>query len=98
MFFFSFNKIFGIVTKERIKKMNKPNLVLIGFLQALGIIIYCFLIAGLFRLLEKFLPASPVFLGSSLILALLVFSAAVTGSIVFGYSAYLAFKKELKRH
>lgn len=40
--------------------------------------------------------APPRFLGSLLILVLLVFSAAVTGSIVFGYPAYLALNKRIK--
>lgn len=77
--------------------MSKPNLSLIGFLQALGIIAYCFLITGLFQFFGKFFVAAPMgFLGSVLMLALLVFSAAVTGSIVFGYPAYLVFKKRIK--
>ena len=68
--------------------MNKSKLPLIGFLQALGLIIYCLLIAGLFRFGDKFIQGPPTFLNMALMLFLFVFSLAVTGSIVFGYSVY----------
>lgn len=76
--------------------MNKHNLSLVGFLQAAGVVIYCELIAGGLWYGNKFLPTAPGPLGSILILVLLVFSAAVTGSIVFGYAAYLALNNKIK--
>ena len=68
--------------------MNNSKLPLIGFLQALGLIIYCLLIAMFFRFADKFIQGPPTFLNMALMLFLFVFSLAVTGSIVFGYSVY----------
>lgn len=76
--------------------MRKLSPNLIGLLQALGVIVYVALISGLFELLGRTFVIRSVFLGSLLMLALLVFSAAVTGSIVFGYSAYLGLNKRVK--
>ena len=72
-------------------KEIKPSL--IGFLQAFGVIAYCVLIALLFNFLGKAALQPPGILGFAAILVILVFSAAVTGSIVFGYPAYLFFSK-----
>jgi hypothetical protein len=72
--------------------MKKLNLSTIGLLQASGLTIYCSLIVGILSWFEKGFFAPPGFLGLLLMLVLLVFSAAVTGSIVFGYSAYLFLK------
>ena len=74
----------------------KTNLSLIGLLQALGIVVYCGLIAGLLILLSKTAITPAGFLGATLMLVLLVFSAAITGSIVFGYPVYLAWNKKIK--
>jgi len=74
----------------------KTNLSLIGLLQALGIVVYCGLIAGLLLLLGKTDVTPAGFLGATLMLILLVFSAAITGSIVFSYPAYLALNKKIK--
>jgi hypothetical protein len=77
--------------------MKKTNLSLIAFLQALGAVVYCVLIAGLMWFLDQNFEAPIGFLGISLWLSLLVFSAGVTGSIVFGYPAYLALKQQVKQ-
>ena len=77
--------------------MKKINPSIIGLLQALGVVIYCALIAGMLNLFGRTLAAPVGFFGSVLILVLLVFSAAVSGSIVFGYPAYLFLKdKQIK--
>ena len=76
------------------KKVNSP---LIGFLQALGLVVYCGLIVGLFQLLGANVATPPQFFGSLVILAIFVFSAAVCGSIVFGYAAYLGLKGKIKQ-
>lgn len=76
--------------------MKKLSLSLIGLLQALGVIVYCGLVAGFFWSCNKFFVAAPGFWATALMLALLVFSAAVTGSIVFGYPAYLALHQKTK--
>jgi predicted lysophospholipase L1 biosynthesis ABC-type transport system permease subunit len=65
---------------------------LIGLLQAIGVIGYCVLIALLFNFLGK-TNQEPGFLGIAAMLVVLVFSAAISGSIVFGYPAYLFFKE-----
>jgi len=77
-------------------KINKLKPSLIGFLQALGVVVYCALISGFFELGNRFFPKQSVFLMTVLILILLVFSAAITGMIVFGYSAYLIFNQKIK--
>ena len=74
--------------------MKKTNLSIIGLVQALSLVGYCVLIAGMLNLFGKTLTAPVGFPGSVLILVLLVFSAAVTGSIVFGYPAYLFLKNK----
>ncbi len=76
-------------------KQLKPSLV--GLIQAIGVIVYCVLIAMFINFMGK--NAEPVgFLGAAAMLVLLVFSAGATGSMVFGYPAYLLFKeKEIKR-
>ncbi len=76
--------------------MNKSNLSLIGFLQALSLIIYCSLIAGLFWIADNYFRVPPRFLGTVIMLLLFVFSAAITGSIVFGYPVYLALNQKIK--
>ena len=76
--------------------MNKSKLLLIGFLQALSLIIYCTLISGIFWLGENFFKGPPDFIITAFILLLFVFSAAVTGAIVFGYPVYLALNRQIK--
>lgn len=76
--------------------MNKPNLSLIGFLQALGLILYCSLIAGLFWMFDTYFNMPPRFVSTLIMLLLFVFSAAVTGTITFGYPAYLALNRQIK--
>jgi len=74
--------------------MKKPSPFLIGLLQALGVVLYCALIVGVFNLFGKASTAPMGFFGSVLMLVLLVFSAAVTGSIVFGYPTYLFLREK----
>ena len=74
----------------------KKDPYLIGLYQALGVVAYTFLIGNLVFFLEKTAVTPPDYLGFTLILALFVFSAAITGSIIFGYSGYLAFNKKTK--
>jgi hypothetical protein len=69
----------------------KPSL--IGFLQAIGVIGYCVLIALIFNFLGTRNIEPPGIIGFTAMLVILVFSAAATGSIVFGYPAYLFFKE-----
>lgn len=73
------------------------KLYIVGLLQALGVTIYCFIISSLFRFFESSSIEPPSFLGPAFMLLLLVFSAAVTGGLVFGYPVYLAMNKEIKK-
>ncbi len=76
--------------------MKKLSLSLIGFLQALGVVLYCSFVGSFLYFGNKFFPKEPSFLINVLILVLLVFSAAITGSIVFVYPAYLALNQKIK--
>lgn len=77
--------------------MEKVNLVSVGFLQAVGVVLYCFLVGALMRGVVGKFENTPGLLGMVFMLCLLVFSAAVTGSLVFGYPVYLALNKEIKK-
>lgn len=68
-----------------------------GFLSGLGVVIYCASVALLMTFLENKLSEMgggtfPIII----MLILLVFSAAISGSLVFGYPAYLFIKKEFR--
>lgn len=73
--------------------LENKNPRIIGLLQALGISIYCGLVASFFFIMSHTIPEPPGFFGFFLMLSLFVFSAAVTGSLVFGYPVYLALVK-----
>jgi len=80
-------------------KLQSPTwkvLAVAGFLQALGVFLYCALIALVFSIIDKFQVGGPSVVFFTLFLLLFVLSAAVTGSIVFGYAAYLALKQKIK--
>lgn len=72
-----------------LKQLEKEKAWKIGLLQALLVAIYCSLIATFFNYISQAIPR-PGFFGFFLMLILLVFSAAVTGSLVFAYPTYLA--------
>ena len=75
------------------KALEREKLSTIGLCQALFVTVYCGLVALLFNYLTKAIPSGPGFFGFFFMLILLVFSAAVTGSIVFGYPAYIGLVK-----
>ena len=76
------------------KALEKEKPATVGLCQALFVTVYCGLIAILFNFLTKAIPEDPPgFFGFFFMLVLLVFSAAVTGSLVFGYPAYLVLAK-----
>lgn len=77
--------------------LEKPqNPSLIGFLQVIGVSLYSALVAGFFFLMDKISTNEMNYLGIVLLLILMVFSAALTGAMVFGYPAYLALKNKIK--
>lgn len=79
------------------KYMTNKHPALIGLFQALGIAVYCGLIAGFFQIADKFFNDKPGMIAPLLMLTLLVFSAAMCGLIVFGYPIYLAMNQDVKR-
>ncbi|MCR4280129.1 MAG: hypothetical protein NUV82_01740 [Candidatus Komeilibacteria bacterium] len=62
----------------------------IALLQALGVIIYCLLVAWLMNSLEQ--VGNIGWTGGALFLLLFVFSAGLMALTVFGYPAYIMFK------
>ncbi len=72
--------------------IEKKSPAAIGLLQAIAISTYCALIAGFFFAMSKN-TSQPGFFGFFLMLTLLVFSAAITGTLVFGYPVYLVLVK-----
>jgi len=70
---------------------------LIGLLQALCVAVYCTMVASCMWFAPKTVVIRPQFLGGALMLMLLVFSAAITGALVFGYPVYLALKNEITK-
>ncbi len=80
----------------RIKKITPARA---AFLQVFGVAVYCLFISRLFDLLNHI--SGPDEEGSMVVraafmLILLVFSAAVTGALVFGYPVWLAMNKKIK--
>jgi hypothetical protein len=65
---------------------------MIAFLQALGLIGYCCLIALVFWRGEQWFGRVPNFLGPFLMLIILCTSALICGLLVFGYPAKLYLK------
>lgn len=68
----------------------------IGLMQALGVVIYCILVSGVFQIMQKIDAQPPALLVVAFMLLFLVFSVAVSGSLVFGYFAYLLMNKQIK--
>jgi hypothetical protein len=78
-------------------KINKLSSHKIGLFQAVCVLFYCFLVAGFVMLMETFAPKQDNAIGMVAVLMLLVISAGVTGFLVFGYAAYSAINKNIKR-
>lgn len=76
--------------------MKKIHPALVGLLQALGVTVYCGLVSVFFWGMEKIFAEPPGVIAWILMLLLLVFSAAVTGLLVFGYPVYLTLNKKVK--
>lgn len=71
-------------------------LVIIGFLQAVCVAIYCGLVSLFFRFMEKGVAEIPEVWAPLIMLMLLVLSASVMGLVVFGYPVYLLQEKKIK--
>ena len=76
--------------------MKKKQLIKIGLIQAIGVTAYTILISVVLMSFERLDFQPPGLFAPALILILLVFSAALTGALVFGYPAFLALQKKTK--
>jgi len=75
------------------QKINESAVLRFGFLSGVAEAAYCLLIGFLFSLLEQLKIEPPQVVGQLFFLLLLVFSAGISGLIVFGYPLYLAFQR-----
>ncbi|MBU1202772.1 hypothetical protein KKH39_01885 [Patescibacteria group bacterium] len=76
---------------------KKTSPAFLGLLQALGVVIYCLIIGFFFSFMAKYgNKEADNILTTALMLTILVFSAAVTGLIVFGRPVYLVMQKKVK--
>jgi len=66
-------------------------------LQALGAALYVVIIAAVMYGLDSVETVPSIYLSMITVLLLLVFSAAVTGSLIFAYPAVLAVRKKIKQ-
>ena len=67
-----------------------------AFIQAIGVMLYVSLISFFLSSFEAMSVLSDPLLTGVIILGLLVLSAGITGSMVFGYPMYLALQKKMK--
>ena len=79
------------------KSLEKLHPALIGLIQTVGVTVYCGAIATFFFHTGNENPDLPQNIIMFVMLMLLVFSAGITGFLVFGYSAYLALNKKTKQ-
>lgn len=72
---------------------DKISPALVGLYQAAGVILYTILIATLFASVGNFEAELPQFVVMPIMLSLLVLSAGLTGTLVFGLPVYFTFAK-----
>ncbi len=75
--------------------MKLSKLTLYSFLQSAGIFFYVSLVAWFMSTAGKLVGGMDVW-GAVIILMVLVFSAAITGLLFFGYAFFLYFRDEKK--
>ncbi len=79
-----------------LSEKTKPAVV--GLCQALGVVVYTILIAIFISSLGNFETETPEFVFVPVMLSLLVLSAGLTGTFVFGLPVYFTFaKNDVKR-
>lgn len=78
------------------KKSENLKPYLIGLFQALGISVYCILIVLFFQTMENSSIKVNEIIAGSLILIILVLSAAISALMVFGRSVYLVINKKIR--
>ncbi len=75
-----------------LSEKNSPALV--GFGQALGVVLYVSLIVVIINTLFSYIEhQAPEIMMAFMMITLFVFSAGITGSLVFGLPVYFAFSK-----
>ncbi len=72
---------------------EKTSPAIVGFFQATGVVLYTILIATLITTLGNFENRVPEFVAIPVMLSLLVLSAGLTGTLVFGLPVYFTFAK-----
>lgn len=77
--------------------MNTLKPALVGFFQAVGIVLYVMLVATFMSSVENVFSDVPEVLAAITMLLLFVFSAAVTSSLFFGYSVLVVIQKQVRR-
>lgn len=75
---------------------NKAHPGLVGLYQALAVVIYVALVAAFIFFMGQS-KIQPGYLGIALMLVLLVFSAGISGTFVFGLPVYFALKNNVTR-
>lgn len=75
------------------QKINESEVMKFGFLGGMAEAVYIFLVVSLMTVLSNTMPNPNQMTIGFMMLSLLVFSAAVSGILVFGYPAYLGFQK-----
>jgi len=76
------------------KKKQNQNFWVYGIGGGVMEAIYCFFIAVLFRLMDNLISGPPSAFTLLLFLLIFVFSAAVSGLLIFGYPVFLITKKK----
>jgi len=76
------------------RSKKKKSLCLISFLQAVGLAVYCGIVALLFWQGEHWFGKMTSFWGPTLLLVLLTTSALVCALIALGYPIYLFWQKK----
>ena len=76
--------------------MRISRKILLGLLQAAGLVVYCGAVATLMLNLGAIFGKQPGLFGIVFFLMLFVVSAVISGAIVLGYPAYLALSGRFK--
>ncbi|MDD2806989.1 MAG: hypothetical protein PHW95_00510 [Patescibacteria group bacterium] len=76
------------------QKINESEVMKFGFLGGIAEAAYCFIVVLVMESLNQAMPQGPSgSYGFLIFLLIFVFSAGVSGILVFGYPAYLAIQK-----
>ena len=76
--------------------MNQTKIIGIGFLQAIGVGLYVFLVAQVMQMMQNTAPQMDGIFGIAAFLLLFTVSAAICGSIVLGRPVWLFMNNQKK--